>query len=445
MANVLNVEGEIITGKDPGYAMARKIWNSDVKSEPSVIFRPKNVEDLKRIVSFASHNKKSLTIKNGGHGASGASLNPNGFVVDMHYFKQYSVDLQGSNVTLSAGLLNNEVAKILDPLQKFVPIGTCPDVGISGLTLGGGIGFLSKKYGLTCDNVNYFKVLTGEGKEIIVNGYCHPELFSVLKGAGHCNFGIVTEINYQLVDIPSVVFGGTLAFSIKSAKKVLAHYLELMQSNEDNDLFIYCSINNDILEELSIQIYGIYLGDSEKGKNIFRNIKLWGNCFYDDTEVCPYSKMQGSYEEHVPDYPFLKWKSGFLKPQISPDFSDAVIDAYMKRPNKLCRSHFDPLGGKIAEVPQDETAFINRKSPFLFSILAIWYDQNERDLCREWAQNTHKTLAPFFQSFGHANYDDDSLECRKKAYFGERGKALMELKKIYDPLNIFKGVLHEQF
>lgn len=436
----LTIDGDILDISSPSYGQARKIWNSDITTTPALIIRPKHEIDLGKIVDYAKANNQQISIKNGGHGAAGRALLDKGIVVDLHYLRQYNIDHHNNTIRMQAGLLNKDAIDILrrETDNKSFPIGTCPFVGIAGLTLGGGIGFLSKRHGLTCDNVKDFTVLTGENQLLTASNDENPELFRALKGGGHCNYGIVTDINFNLHPVPAHVLGGTIAFDPRHGIDVLTNYVELIKSASD-DLFVYCSINNDINDQLTIQIYGLYLGDHDSGNKIFAEISRWAPTVYNDIKIQPYHVMQGSYEEHVPEYPHLKWKSGFVKPDLPLEFYQLVLDLYQSRPNPHCRSHFDPLGGQIARIPIESSSFINRQSPFLLSILAIWYDPAQRNQCIEWARKMHQAVAPYFASQGHANYDDDDLSSRDHSYFGELAPQLAHLKSIHDPLNLFRG------
>lgn len=436
------IRGEILKVDHTQYAEAIKIWNSDIDKKPHTVYRPRDSHDIQTILRWVSEDGGGLSVKSGGHGASGAALIHEGSVIDLSLLKEHKIDTKRRSIHFGSGTLSHEAAAIMAPLNQFVPIGTCPFVGLSGLALGGGIGFLSRKYGLTCDNVNSFSLVTGTGELIKASTEEHPELFRALKGAGHCSFGVVTEIDFKLQDIPETVVGGTIAFDISDAPTVLSHYLEWVINGEDDDEFLYCSINNDINDRLSIQIYGLYLGQHQLGAKLFNDIRKWAKPVYDDVCIQPYSDMQGSYEEHVPEYPNLKWKSGFVNPDFGKDFCEILLEQYLKRPNQHCRCHFDPLGGEVARKPVSSSAFICREAPFLVSILAIWYELTEREACIDWAQQTHTALSNFFMAPGHANYDDDMLIDRAAAYFGELSQHLRSLKKTYDPYNIFKGVIN---
>lgn len=434
--------GDVYYKGSAEYFNSLKIWNSDINASPKAVFKPKNARDIQTILQLARSEGVQVTVKNGGHGASGASLNNDGFVIDLDFLKGFELDSEKQSIRIKAGALNYEVARYLAPTDKFFPIGTCPEVGISGLTLGGGIGFLSKKHGLTCDNVLDFTLVTGCGEVIKASHTDNPKLFRALKGAGHCNFGIVTDINYQLHDIPKYVFGGEIAFDIKQCKKVMSHYLELMNGQDDN-LYLYCSMNNDVQDKLSIQIYGLYLGDIKVGKKIFDDIKKWAPYYSDTTAVTSYHEMQGSYAEHVPEYPFLKWKSGFINKLNTDGFVDVAVEQYLKRPNENCRCHFDPLGGAVRRAEPNSSAIPFRDSPFIFSILAIWYGKDEREACRQWAYDTHTALNQYFSGNGHANYDDAELSSRADSYFSHYKNELLALKHEYDPDNLLKGVLND--
>ena len=440
----LDIEGDYITKGMPGYAASEKIWNSDVKKHPLAIIKPENKRDIIKVLEYAKQQNLNISIKNGGHGASGNSLIDNGLVIDLSNFKACFIEGNGESVTAQAGLLIHELNEYLriEAPDKGVPVGTCPFVGLAGLTLGGGIGFLSRKYGLTCDSVNYFIIITGDGKMLKASRDENYDLFKSLKGGGHCNFGVVIEINYKLHPVSSKVVGGTLAFPVKDAESVIRNYLNFMSTASD-DTFLYCSINNDINDELSLQIYGYHLGNMDEAQTIFEQVRQWGAYSYDDIDTISYHEMLGSYEKHVPEYPSLKWKCGFLKQEIDLDFIEGFLNLYNQRPNSHCRCHFDPLGGEIARIDSKESSFTNRMSPFLISILSIWYDVNERESCIDWAQNLHEYMSRYFSSDGHANYDDSSLSSRTVSYFGESRYKLLKQKNIYDPMQLFAGNLQE--
>lgn len=443
--NKLDINGDYITKGMPEYGISKKIWNSDVKKQPLAIVKPRNNKDIREILEYAKQKNLKISIKNGGHGASGNSLIEDGLVIDLSYLKAcYINDDEGSVIAQSGMLIHelNEYLRINAP-DKGVPVGTCPFVGLAGLTLGGGIGFLSRKYGLTCDSVNYFTIITADGKTLKASQDENISLYRSLKGGGHCNFGVVVEISYKLHSVPAMVMGGTIAFPIKDAESVIQKYIKFMSCASD-DTFLYCSINNDIKDTLSLQIYGYHLGSVNDAHNLFEVVRQWGDSFYDDIGTITYHEMLGSYEKHVPEYPSLKWKCGFLKKDFDLDFIGIFIALYNQRPNSHCRCHFDPLGGEISRIDASESSFENRLSPFLISILSIWYDESERDECILWATKIHSFMSRYFSSDGHANYDDSSLPSRSVSYFGESSNKILKQKNIFDPMQLFSGNLEKE-
>ena len=214
------MRGEVSTFGSVQYEKRRQVFNKAVSKYPIMIVTPKSVHDIIEVIKFANKVSLPISIKGGGHGIKGAAIVDGGVVLDMANFQDISLSADGRHVSVGAGVKNKHLDHFLSRINKVVPLGTCPDVGVIGATLGGGIGFLSRKHGLSCDNVTRFDVIMADGKLLKVTPHKHPDLYWALRGCGGGQFGVVVSIEFALHPAPEFVEGGTIEWPISEAKNI---------------------------------------------------------------------------------------------------------------------------------------------------------------------------------------------------------------------------------
>ena len=433
-------KGYLLQGSNT-YEEARKVFNSSIIRVPKAIIQPTNFSEVVSAVLNAKQHQCQITVRNGGHSATGSCLQNECLLIDMRKINHTHLDLENKRITIGGGALLRDLLKAASPYHLGTPTGDCPMVGIAGLTLGGGNGFLSKQYGLTCDNLFSATLVTANGDIVKTSKSQHADLFWGLQGAGHGNFGVVTELELQLHPLPPLVFGGRITWPVEQAEEILKQYNDLMHHSSD-DLNIYCRINQYEKQQPVIYLYGMYNGAVEEGKSLFEGMTQWGKPLEIDLNATNYGEMQLINEDLIQENPGFLWKNGLLESDLNNDIIQVLLVCYQNRPNIHARINLDTLGGAINRVPNNATSFWHRSSRFIISVLGVWNTPAEEAKSRLWAQQSIEKLSPFLSGYTYPNYDDIDLKDSQKASFGGNLKRIRTIKQKYDPEGLFRGSLN---
>lgn len=435
----MNVDSVLCGKGTRAYSETCQLYNKAVKKSPLAIFLPQSTDDIRDIIQYCTANDLAITVKNGGHGAAGQSLVDDGIVCDMRLMKAVDHRPYRNELSVEGGVLNIDVDSVTTRSEQAIPLGTCPYVGVAGSSLGGGIGFLSRKYGLACDSIEQLEIVTGSMDVLTVNRNNYVDLFESLKGSGQNNYGVVTKIYYRTNQSPPSTLMGTMAWTLSNSSDVLNKYFDFMRSSS-NDVFFYCSLNYDIGDIPTVQLFGGHLGDSFKSAEIFDDFRHLAPPYHTDLMEMNYRELQTDYEENLPERPNLMWNSGFLKGCPPESFSDAVLRAFEAAPPG-CRMHFDPLGGAIGKGRANHSSFFHRPNDFTVSIAAIWNNQTDYHTHKAWLDRTHASLRPFMAGGKYVNYDSETSNRDPFHYFGSYLPKLRNIKERYDPKKLFIGTL----
>nr|WP_277344135.1 FAD-binding oxidoreductase [Paraglaciecola sp. 20A4] len=401
-----------------------------------VIIEASCEEDIRLAINFANEHNLAISVKGGGHSNTGSCVVNDGIVLDMSTFKSISLAEDRQSVRLGAGVRNRELDAYTTQYGLAVPLGTCPDVGVIGATLGGGIGFLSRKFGLTCDSLVNVTMIDALGIKRIVDKVSDPDLFWALSGGGGCQFGVITEITLKVYVVPSTVIGGFIEWPICEAKKVLKHYSdEVLSSARDYFVYAYLSRASQGREKISIMVFST--ATKSECDAFFKRISNWGIGAKMDISEKTYLEMQANaYQSELCVY----WRNGFVSHALSSQFIDDVIDCYVNCPDDYCGIMFDPLGGAIQDRACEDSAFVHRKSNFICSVTGISGGVKIVSEIERWVDDSHATLSTFYNGQAYQNYEflaKDEL----KSYFGKNSLKLLALKHRYDPKCRFYGSL----
>ena len=432
-----SLQGSVALPGSDSYKNTKTIFNASIDKKPRFVVYPECEEDIVRTIIFARDLGLKITVKNGGHSTYGQCLSNEAIAVDMVNFKKVEVDAIQKEVRLHSGALLGDLDDACAVSNLAVPSGDCPMVGITGLTLGGGNGYLSRTLGLTCDNLLSASMVTSEGKIIQLNKSNNSELFRALKGAGHCNFGVIVGMRLKLFDIPEKILGGSIWWPIDDAHEILRKYRDLMSSAPDQ-LTLYFRLNQSNAGLPMANVYGMYYGNISSGKTFFHQMLGWKSCYDQNISESTYYDMQKINLEPAPFSPRFFWKN-FIIDELDDQLIEKLLQCYAMRPTAHCRVNLDPLGGRINKVNVEETAFIHRNSAFICSIIAVWINPSEKQICKKWCFDHWAQLSQSSRAC-YQNYADPFLD-NGKAYFGDQLKTLLDLKKQVDHNNQFIGSL----
>lgn len=425
--------GKLIRPDNPDYETSRKVWNALIDRHPGLIAMCSCQDDVIKAVRFARVHDLDVAIRSGGHNVAGRGVCDNGMVIDLCQMNAVSVDPRSRIVDVGAGARLDDVDSATSPFDLAIPTGIAPPTGIAGLTLGGGVGWLTRKYGLTCDNLVSCDVVTAEGTAVVASKTENPDLFWALRGGGG-NFGIVTRFRFQGRPV-GTIFGGLILYPRSQARDVLRFYRDFIETAPD-ELTAYAGLMCAPDGSPIVAVGACYCGDLETGKAVLSPLQGFGTPMMDLIHPMPFVDMQKlTYQPPaVPTNNY--WRSAFLD-----ELTDAAIDVLIDHANSaqspLTGAFIQYFGGAVGRAPDEGTAFAHRGARYNICMEAQWLDPHENDQHIAWARNLSHALEPFSQSGHMLNFlNDESGDVGKKS-FGDNYERLRALKTKYDPTNFF--------
>lgn len=429
-----NMVGEVLLPVDDGYETSRKVWNGMIDRKPAIIARCAGASDVMHSVKFARANGLVVAVRGGGHNAAGNAVCEGGIMIDLSQMKGFEIDILNQTANAESGMTWGEFDKKTQEFGLATTGGVVSTTGIAGLTLGGGIGRLGRKYGLACDNLLSADIVTADGKMLRVSDTENSDLFWAVRGGGG-NFGIITSFKYQLHSVGPIVLGGSVIHSFEKAKEVLKFYYSYSSVAPDElctDLLILTS--DDGKPVISINV--CYIGELEEGENILRSVKEFGSPLEDSIRPVEYSVLQSAGDYVYPPGPRYYWKSHFMK-EISEDAIDRIIEFCKVLPSIQTTVGLQQFPGAVSRVKQEDTAFSHRDSQYDLFIISSWLDQAESDIHIQWtrdfwdAMKSYSTGGVYVNNLGEETHDQV-----RAAYLGNYER-LVAVKNKYDPTNFF--------
>jgi FAD/FMN-containing dehydrogenase len=424
--------GQIIVPGDADYDAARRIWNASIDKYPGAIARCSGAADVVAAVKFARTNDILVSVRGGGHNVAGRAL-CDGLVIDLSAMKGVVVDPQSRTVRVQGGATLGDVDRETHAYGLAVPTGVMSKTGIAGLTLGGGVGWLVRKYGLTCDNLISCEVVTADGQLVTASEAVNPDLFWGMRGGGG-NFGIVTSFLYRLHPV-SMVLGGLILYPRDQAGAVFRNYRAFMTTAPE-ELTAYGGL---IWTPEGAPVTGIalcYCGEIAEGERVLQPLRGFGSPIVDAVQPMPFPAMQKLLEGGFPDGTRNYWKSTFLT-SLSDEALDANIDHANRGRSPLSGIVIEFYGGAATRVRPDATAFAQRQAEYNIVISAQWTDSAEDDRHIGWAGDLWGALKPYSSGGQVLTLTSDTGEDTSRAGFGGNYPRLAELKAKYDPTNFF--------
>jgi len=426
--------GTIITSADAGYDAARRIWNASVDKRPGVIVRCSGVADVIAAVKFAREHGVLVAIRGGGHNVGGRALCDGGLVIDLSAMKGIHVDAKGKRVRAQPGVTLGELDRETHVFGLAVPAGVVSKTGIAGLTLGGGVGWLVRKHGLTVDNVLSFEVVTAEGDVLSVSADEHPDLFWALRGGGG-NFGVVTSFEYRAHPL-SMVLGGLVLHQRAHAIEVLKFYRDFTARTPD-ELGTYAALLHGPDGTPLVGFAACYAGDLAEGERVLAPLRKFGSPVMDVIQPMPFPVMQTIFDAAVPEGNQNYWKSTFIR-----ELSDAAIETIVTHANAatspLTGILIEKYGGVGSRVPGDATAFAQRHADYDLGILTQWTDPADSARHIAWTRGFAAAMEPFRSGAYLLNFLGECEDDAIRAAFGANYDRLVAVKTKYDPSNFFR-------
>ena len=430
------VRGGLVLTGDADYDAARRVWNGNVDRRPALIARCSGVADVQHAVSFASTNGLLVSVRGGGHSAPGYGTNDGGMVIDLSPMKQINVDPAGRTARAEGGVLWREFDAATQVHGLATTGGTVSNTGVSGLTLGGGLGWLMGKYGASVDNLLSADVVTADGQIRHASAAENADLFWALRGGGG-NFGVVTSMTFKLHPV-SEILGGLVLYPLDQARDMFRFYRDFCPTLPDEAEAYAALLTSPDGIPMAAMLLG-YNGPIEEGERVLARARQFGKPAADLVAPMPYGARQSMLDAPNAEHGLHRyWRSAFTE-QISDDLIDVMVDGAARFSSPLSALFFFHLHGAITRVPADETAFGARKPQWDFDAIGQWKDGAESTGHIAWLREIWARLEPHLQGSAYINHiaADDQPE-KIRASFGANHQRLRQIKAKYDKANLFR-------
>jgi FAD/FMN-containing dehydrogenase len=435
--------GQLLTSDSPEYDEARELFNAMIDRRPALIARCSGVSDVMAAVRLARERGLEIAIHGGGHSAPGHSMCDGGLVVDVSPMKGVRVDPAARTAWAQAGLNWGELDRETQAFGLAVTGGRVPSTGVAGLTVGGGSGWIERKYGFTVDSLVSVELVTADGRFVKASEDENPELFWALRGAGG-NFGVVTAFEFRLHEVGPIVYGGMLLFGVEAAPDLMKAYRGFIEEAPDEicgACAVLCAPPEEFVPEpvRGKPVFGViccYVGPPEAGERAFAPLKEWGPAL-DMTGPIPYAAVQRLIEPGNLPGRRQYWKAGFLR-----EMSDEAIATFISRAidvsSPFTQCVMLPIGGAIARVPEDATPLSYRDAKWNYHLLSQWEDPADDERNIEWTRAFDRALGSYAEDGVYVNFLSDLPENVLEASFGpEKYARLVAVKDEWDPENVF--------
>ncbi|MFC0452330.1 FAD-binding oxidoreductase [Rhodococcus jostii] len=426
--------GKFLFPGDEGYDAARSLHNGMIDKRPAVIACCVTTADVRDAVNLGRDLGLEISVRGCGHNVAGRAVTEGGLMIDVNPMKGVSVDPAAMTITAQPGVNWGQINRASSVHGMATPGGVVSTTGIAGLTLGGGLGWLQGRYGLASDNLIGAELVTAEGDVLIVNEDTNPDLLWALRGAG-ANFGVVTSLKYRAYPVTDIV-GGMILHPYDDAAAVFDAYGRFIEPAPD-ELALQFGLMHDQdgvkLAALVLCHSGDNLDDAELE---VAPIREYGSPVLDDVKKMAYPGINTLFDPSFPRGAQNYWKSAFLR-ELSPEVAKIMVDAYATVPSPLTLMLIEPVRGAAARVDPTATAYPHRQHGYSVLIQAQWWDPAESEVNIAWTREVFDALRPYMLEASYVNYlSEDDGALTRDAYGPNVGR-LRELKRQYDPTNLF--------
>jgi FAD/FMN-containing dehydrogenase len=438
------LDGTVILPGDSTYDEARSIWNGMIDRKPAVIVRCRTEADVTHAVKYAGENQLIVSIRGGGHNIAGHAVCDGGVMIDLSTMKEVRVDASARRAYVQPGATLGDVDRATQAYGLATPTGINSTTGIAGLALGGGFGWLSRKHGLTSDNLVSARIVTADGKCLHVNDTAHVDLFWALRGGGG-NFGVVTQFEFALHPIGPDVLSGLLVFPRSEAATVLRKYREFAAGTPDELSVWIVMRKSPPLPFLPPEVHGqdilalalCFVGSEESGRKLIAPLAEFGTVLGQHVGMQPFTAWQQAFDPLLTPGARNYWKSHNFS-DLKDGFFDAIVEHAGAMPSSQCEIFLGQLGGQTARVPVDATAFGNRDANFVMNVHGRWNSPAEDETGIAWAREVYRATLPYATGGAYSNFLTAEETDRVKSAFGANYARLEQVKKSYDPVNFFR-------
>jgi FAD/FMN-containing dehydrogenase len=442
------IRGQVLEPTDPGYAAVRATFNAMHDGRPALVVCCSGTADVVDAVNFAREQGLAVAVRGGGHSIAGLSAIDGGLLIDLASMNGVLVDPDEQLARVQGGAVLGDVDRETQAFGLATPLGVVSETGVAGLTLGGGYGWLRRKHGLSCDAVVEAEVVCADGEVRRASADTNPDLYWALRGGGG-NFGIVTSFTFRLYPVgPDVAFAATF-YPIEEYADVLRRWRSYVEQAPDEVTSVCVSITFPADPEMPEAVHdrpvvivgGVYTGDVDEGLREMQPLRELGTALFDMSGPTPYVGVQSGFDPLFPRATLRAyWKSQYLD-ELSDEAIELIADKAQDRPAPLTLVNVFHMGGAIAEVGEEDTAFAERKPPYMVSIDGMWTDPADDDADVKWVRSVWEAVKEFGTGGVYLNFTglaDESPEAGVDSALGRNLERLAEVKAKYDPDNFFR-------
>jgi FAD/FMN-containing dehydrogenase len=427
--------GALIRPGDGAYDEARRVHNGLIDKRPALIARCQGTADIVDAIRFGRESGLEISVRGGGHNVAGRAVTEGGLMIDLAEMKGIHVDPEARTVRAQGGVTWAELNRETAMHGLAVTGGQVSTTGIAGFTLGGGLGWLMGLHGLIVDNLLSVELVTADGKMLEVDADSHPDLFWALRGGGG-NFGVAASFEYRLHPLAEVT-GGILAYPIDAAGDVLRFYREFTQATPDELTVLGALVHAPDGSGLKLAGLAIcHAGTPEEAERDLAPVRAFKEPLVDMLGRIPYPAVNAMLDAGYPKGALGYWKSSFLS-ELSDELIDEAVARFLETPSIMNVILFEQYHGAATRVPADATAVANREAGYNLLLPTTWLDPADTEANIAWTRETYEALKPWYRDSRWLNYfsEDDSDALR--AAYGPNYDRLVEVKRRYDPENVF--------
>ena len=428
-----DLKGEIILPDDRRYEAARRVWNHAVDRRPAIIARCAGSEDVVRAVEFAHSNNLLVAIRSGGHSFAGYGVCNGGMVIDTSLMNRVRVYPSGQEISLGSGLLAGQLDQITNAFLMAVPLGSCPSVGVAGYALGGGESALTPKFGFGCDSILSVEIVTADGRINRASKEENQDLLWAVCGAG-ANFGVVTEIDFQMHPVGKVV-AGHLKYPIRKARDVL-RFLKDYALTIPDELFLIAAVL-PFPGERMLDIAVMWSGEEKEGERVLEPLRTFMKPFEDSIKSQTYLEQQQAGSDSPSDGDYSSCRRGGHFDQLDPNTIDVVTDFASSAPSESSGITMMYWHGPWVSQPHNN-AFGFRRVGYEYWVHSYWQEDGLREKSVRWVEDFFAALQPHSSGAVYVNDLEDEGADRVRAAYGDKYDRLAALKRKYDPANFFR-------
>ena len=430
------VTGSVLAPDHADYDATRAVHNGLIDRRPALIVRARSAEDVVAALAFARSGGFEVSVRGGGHNVAGRAVTDGGVMIDLAEMKHISVDAEHGTATAQGGATWNELNEAAGAHGLAVTGGAISSTGIAGYTLGGGLGWLMGKYGLACDNLEAVELVTAAGNVLQVNATSHPDLLWALRGGGG-NFGVATSFTYRVHPL-STVTGGLIAHPIDAAPDLLRFYRDAVADVSD-DLTVFAGLvhaPDGSGAKLSAMVV-CHAGDQDAAARELAPFLSFGSPLVTQVGPMPYPVMNTLLDAGYPTGSLNYWLSSFAD-GLSDELIDAAVQRFATVPSPMSAILFEHFHGAVTRVAPTDTAVPHREPGWNLLLPSVWMDPATTDANIRWTRETHTALAPHLSARRWLNYlGDDQADDAVRGAYGPNYERLREIKRRYDPTNVF--------